>query len=95
MMLWWLGVGLLLSEPLHDMLTDKGKKMTRQVDRIKRSSDENPLLLFTFDYNLKWIRSTAQGAIHPSTSYHEVSYPPIHKYTHSPTAHKLKRPRTY
>ena len=46
------GVSLLLSEPFYRLLSPAASKHCRQVDRIRRSSKEEPFGLYTYDSDL-------------------------------------------
>jgi class 3 adenylate cyclase len=46
------GVSLLLSEPFYRLLSVSAQRYIRQVDRIKKSADEPPMGLYTYDVDL-------------------------------------------
>ena len=51
------GVPLLISEPFYNLLSTEAKKVIRQVDRIRKSSAEPPMGLYTYDsdVNFDWV----------------------------------------
>jgi class 3 adenylate cyclase len=46
------GVSLLISEPLYKLFSPTAQKHCRQVDRVRRSHDEDPVSLYTYDIDL-------------------------------------------
>eukprot|EP01040_Poterioochromonas_malhamensis_P011691 gene11691-12756_t len=46
------GVSLLMSEPFYRLLSPAASRFVRQVDRIRRSPEEGPMGLYTYDSDL-------------------------------------------
>jgi class 3 adenylate cyclase len=46
------GVSLLLSEPFYNLLSSSAQRFIRQVDRVKKSANEAPFGLYTYDVDL-------------------------------------------
>ncbi len=46
------GVSLLMSEPFYRLLSPAASRFVRQVDRIRRSKEEGPMGLYTYDCDL-------------------------------------------